>query len=432
MRGQRTGEDAGSAGDVEEPPASSQIERRGQRARRQQPAAVHRGKELLREGLGLHRAMPIGLVFAPRKARGLAGSQHLDQIDGNRAIRELRKIRSEEPGRAGDEMLARDIGCPQHRTIPMQQAHCHEQRRHHVDRPRVEPESAGDVADASWMRVDPREEVEPREGGDEHVRRVELVADSVQRGRIGRGRACQVVHLVGTVEYTVLQTVFLDAGGVLMFPNWTRIEEALARQGVRVAADALARAEPHARKTLDDSRTIGTTTDASRGWLFFDLILERAGIARSEATAAALAELHAYHQLNNLWELVPAGVKPALAALRARGLTLVVVSNANGTLRAHMARLGLDGMVDHVIDSCDEGVEKPDPRLFQIALARAGAAVESTIHVGDIYQVDVVGARAAGLRAVLLDEAGLHAHADCPRVGSLEELVEQIHGGVFD
>jgi len=230
----------------------------------------------------------------------------------------------------------------------------------------------------------------------------------------------------------MLDTVFLDAGGVLLFPNWTRIQTALAAQGVHVTAGEIARAEPRARKQLDDQRTIGTTTDASRGWLFFDLILEHAGVPRSPSTAAALAELHAYHQAHNLWELVPEGVRPALSALRDRGLTLVVVSNANGTLRAHMDRIGLSSHVDIVIDSQDEGVEKPDPRLFQIALERSGARPESTIHVGDLYQVDVVGARAAGLRGVLLDETGLHADADCDRVGSLAELVERVKSGAYD
>jgi HAD superfamily hydrolase (TIGR01509 family) len=230
----------------------------------------------------------------------------------------------------------------------------------------------------------------------------------------------------------VLTTVFLDAGGVLMFPNWSRIEQALAAQGVRVSAEALSRAEPKARQQLDDGRMIGTTTDAGRGWLFFDLILEQAGIPRSEATAAALTELHAYHQANNLWEFIPEGVRPALTALRRRGLKLTVVSNANGTLRAHMRRIGLDALVDIVIDSCEEGVEKPDPRLFQIALERSGAATDSTIHVGDFYQVDIVGARAAGLRAILLDETNLRTDADCPRVSSLGELVGQVESGAWD
>jgi HAD superfamily hydrolase (TIGR01509 family) len=229
-----------------------------------------------------------------------------------------------------------------------------------------------------------------------------------------------------------LETVFLDAGGVLLFPSWTRVSDTLARHGVAVSPTALARAEPLARRQLDDRHVIGGTTDTSRGWLFFDLILEKAGIRLSAATAAALSELHAYHCANNLWEFVPEPVRPALASLRDLGLSLTVVSNANGTLCAHLARIGLDGLVDCVLDSCDEKVEKPDPRLFEIALERSGAARETTIHVGDLYNVDVVGARSAGIRAVLVDEADLRPEADCPRIHSLDELVTRIRAGEFD
>ena len=230
----------------------------------------------------------------------------------------------------------------------------------------------------------------------------------------------------------MLQNVFLDAGGVLVFPNWVRVSEALARHGVDVDPMALARAEPLAKRKLDDSRTIRATNDAGRGWLYFNLILTEAGVPLTPATDAALAELHAYHQESNLWELVPPGVMPALAALRGRGLKLTVVSNANGKLRTVFDRLALAGCVDCVLDSHDEGIEKPDPRFFEIALARSGASRDTTIHVGDLYQVDVVGARAAGLRGVLLDEAGLYPDADCPTVRSLAELVDQIAQGAFD
>ena len=108
------------------------------------------------------------------------------------------------------------------------------------------------------------------------------------------------------------------------------------------------------------------------------------------------------------------------------------MSNANGKLRVLFDRLALAGCVDVLLDSHDEGIEKPDPRFFELALERSGARRETTIHVGDIYHVDVVGARAAGLRGVLLDEAGLYPDADCPRVRSLGELVDQIAAGMFD
>ncbi len=220
-----------------------------------------------------------------------------------------------------------------------------------------------------------------------------------------------------------IETLFLDAGGVLLFPNWTRVSAALARHHVTTSADALAAAEPRAKQRLDVGDTVRATNDRDRGWLYFNLVLEQAGIARSAATDAALEELHAYHAVENLWEHVPDDVVPALARLRRLGLTLVVVSNANGRLRHAFARLGLADAVDVLFDSFEEGIEKPDPRLFQIALARSGGRADRTMHVGDLYHVDVVGARAAGLDAVLLDAAGLYAEYDCRRVRTLDELV---------
>jgi HAD superfamily hydrolase (TIGR01509 family) len=230
----------------------------------------------------------------------------------------------------------------------------------------------------------------------------------------------------------VLETVFLDAGGVLVYPNWARISRALADHGVHIDPAALAAAEPFAKKQIDDGATIASTTDAGRGWLYFNLIFERAGVALTPEVEQALAELHAYHQTSNLWELVPASVVPSLAALRQRGLKLTVVSNANGKLKVLFDRLELAGCVDGLLDSHVEGVEKPDPRYFEIALERSGARRDTTIHVGDLYHVDVVGARAAGLRGVLLDEADLYSGVDCPRVRSLGEFVALIERGVFD
>ena len=237
-------------------------------------------------------------------------------------------------------------------------------------------------------------------------------------------RSYDVSHGVKTLE-----TVFLDAGGVLVFPNWRRISDALAIHGVRVEPSALAAAEPHAKRHLDQERTIQATNDARRGWLYFNLILERAGIQVSDRTAAALADLHAYHAQSNLWEYMPDDVLPALRALRALGLQLVVVSNANGTVAQLADRLGLTECVGCVLDSFVEKVEKPDPRFFEIALERSGARRETTIHVGDLYEVDVVGARAAGIAPVLLDAAGLYPEADCLRVPSLGALVEGITRG---
>lgn len=221
-------------------------------------------------------------------------------------------------------------------------------------------------------------------------------------------------------------TLFLDAGGVLVFPNWRRISDALGAHGVAVSPQAIAAAEPRAKRQLDVPELIRHSNDAQRGWTYFNLVLEHAGIARSAATDAALEELHAYHAAHNIWELVPDDVAPALERLRARVRRMVVVSNANGRLHVVMERVGLARFFDVMLDSQLEGVEKPDPRLFEVALERAGARRETTLHVGDFYWIDVRGARAAGLDAVLLDAGGLYPEADCPRFRSLGELADAI------
>jgi HAD superfamily hydrolase (TIGR01549 family) len=224
-----------------------------------------------------------------------------------------------------------------------------------------------------------------------------------------------------------IETLFLDAGGVLCHPAWSRVSLALAGHGVTVSAETLAAAEPHAKKGMDEASVIGSTNDAARGWLYFNKVLEHAGVPLSTSTDAALEDLRTYHRSENLWEHVPADVPPALAALRRLGLTLVVVSNANGRLRHLFDRLGLTSAFDIVLDSHDWSVEKPDPRLFQIALEQAGAGADSTAHVGDFFHIDVAGARAAGLReGILLDAAGLYPHVDCRRVAALSELVTAI------
>lgn len=223
-----------------------------------------------------------------------------------------------------------------------------------------------------------------------------------------------------------LAAVFLDAGGVLVDPNWTRVADALARQGVAVSAAALAAAEPLAKRALDTPELIRTTSDRTRGWKYFNLVLEHAGIALSDATDRALADLHEYHRRSNLWETVPPGVPEALERLRGLGLTVVVASNANGTVRAHFERLGLAPAFDLILDSHDIGVEKPDPAFFAHGLRAIGVRAEDALHVGDFYAIDVVGARAAGLEAWLLDVAGVNADRDCQRFPTLAAVVDRI------
>ena len=224
----------------------------------------------------------------------------------------------------------------------------------------------------------------------------------------------------------MIETVFLDAGGVLVNPNWDRVAAALGGHGVASPPPPWKRRSRTRRSSSTPARPSRPPTTARAAGSTSTSCSQHAGIALSPATEAALRELAEYHARFNLWESVPREVPDALDRLRAAGHRLVVVSNANGTLHKHFARLDLARHFDVLIDSHDEGVEKPDPRIFQLALERSGARPETTLHAGDFYHVDVVGARAAGLQAWLIDAGGLYADHDVTRAPSLAVMVDRL------
>jgi putative hydrolase of the HAD superfamily len=112
----------------------------------------------------------------------------------------------------------------------------------------------------------------------------------------------------------------------------------------------------------------------------------------------------------------------ALTRVRARRTRVVVVSNWDVSLTEVLERVGLAPLLDGVVTSAGAGARKPDPAIFDRALALAGAPPERCLHVGDSLQEDVAGARAAGIEAVLLDRAGTYAGGGVRVIASLREL----------
>jgi putative hydrolase of the HAD superfamily len=116
---------------------------------------------------------------------------------------------------------------------------------------------------------------------------------------------------------------------------------------------------------------------------------------------------------------------PALRRLRAMGARLIVVSNWDASLHERLAETGLAALVDGALTSAEMGVAKPDAAIFGRALALAGVAAEEALHVGDSPDADVAGARAAGIRAVLVARGGTRPEVPpgVPVIATLEALV---------
>jgi putative hydrolase of the HAD superfamily len=117
-------------------------------------------------------------------------------------------------------------------------------------------------------------------------------------------------------------------------------------------------------------------------------------------------------------------VRPTLELLKGKGLKRGLITNLNRELMDELYRkMNLAPYLDFFITPRDAGADKPDPRIFQAALTRAGVKAENAVHVGDRYEVDVVGARSAGVKPVLLDRNDIYPEVtDCPRIHSLAEL----------
>ncbi|HEX6584132.1 MAG TPA: HAD-IA family hydrolase, partial [Thermoleophilaceae bacterium] len=114
-------------------------------------------------------------------------------------------------------------------------------------------------------------------------------------------------------------------------------------------------------------------------------------------------------------------VLPALAELHDRGVTLVIASNWDCSLPDWLAPTGIMELVDGLVTSAEVGAPKPDPRVFERALAVAGVAPSEALHVGDKVDNDIEGAEAAGVRGVLLQREG-EPPPDLESVRSLQEL----------
>ncbi len=145
--------------------------------------------------------------------------------------------------------------------------------------------------------------------------------------------------------------------------------------------------------------------------------------SRSRLAAAGIDELTAA-LLDSLEFTVYDDVVPALAALRAAGVRIVVASNWDASLPATLERVGLRDLLDGVVSSAARGVAKPDPGLFACALGLAGVGAHEAVHVGDSVVEDVAGARAAGIAPLLLlrEGDGTVAPSGVETIRSLGEL----------
>ena len=236
------------------------------------------------------------------------------------------------------------------------------------------------------------------------------------------------------LPFAQIDTVFFDVGNTLVSMDFDWIADELAQRGLLAAPEALQRAEAAARPRVSREIANRAAKESLETFtLYLGLVLQeleeasKLGVERLQALALELTPvLRGPGRTARLWSRLLPGVPAALAALQAGGLQLAVVSNSDGSVEGSLVTSGLRGYFAHVIDSYVVGYEKPDPRIFEQALALCGAEASRSVHVGDLYAADVVGARAAGVHAVLLDPFGDWEGVDCVTLPDIAGLSEHV------
>jgi HAD superfamily hydrolase (TIGR01549 family) len=210
-----------------------------------------------------------------------------------------------------------------------------------------------------------------------------------------------------------IRAISLDVGWTVAYPRasiWDIFADLCTQGGVPTAPESCehlvrslssagaehAEQRFHAGATYSDSDEEFAGTFGQLG----SLIFAQMGVAEGQAELLARFFQRFWNEDN--WVVFPE-VIDVLERLRARGLRVGVLSNAPSNLPSFLDRLGITPYLDFTVVSAIEGVKKPDHRIFEVTVARAGVAPHETLHVGDMYLEDIVGGRAAGINALLME-----------------------------
>lgn len=235
-----------------------------------------------------------------------------------------------------------------------------------------------------------------------------------------------------------VQSVFFDAGYTLLAPHPSVIEivrTACAECGVLVSPEEVQRQVPEAEETFQrqyqgDRQTWGDEAAIQAIWRSYYSVLLRPTLATldAEVADACLAHVQEVWDRAESYALYP-DVLPALDALRAAGKTMGIISDWGVGLGLILRHHDLIQYFSFAVVSAAVRHAKPDPALYETALQRANAIPDYTVHVGDSYTLDVLGARSAGITPILLDRKGTHDPSvlDCLVVRDLYELLDLLH-----
>ena len=224
-------------------------------------------------------------------------------------------------------------------------------------------------------------------------------------------------------ELNGIKAIFFDAGGTLLHLDAACIRELLSTAlRIEISLDSFRRAQSLAMARVAELVAAGAGFTEQLKREFYATLLPETGVSAAKLSDAVdCAFTLAREQM--LWRKTEEGTAAVLEKLKQRGYILGVVSNSDGRIENAFKQAGLTSYFDFFIDSFNVGVEKPDPGIFRMATTRAMIDPHQAAYVGDLYAVDVVGARSAGLVPILYDPFDLNKEVDCRTIRALGELL---------
>jgi putative hydrolase of the HAD superfamily len=210
--------------------------------------------------------------------------------------------------------------------------------------------------------------------------------------------------------------IFFDVGNTLLFPNRARMLAPLPVEK-HPTLDAWRALERRTKQEFDQGFMSGKV-DHGFWWTFHTYLLEQFDARVDDTIRSALVQ-NTQNSAN--WDQILPGTREALERIRQR-YEIAVISNADGRIDAVLRRCSICDCFASITDSGNVGYEKPHPAIFAAALREMKADPADSLYVGDVYSVDYVGARNAGMQAVLFDVAGAYRGREFARVESLNEL----------
>ena len=209
--------------------------------------------------------------------------------------------------------------------------------------------------------------------------------------------------------------IFFDVGNTLLFPNRPRLLAPIASEK-HPSLEGWQAIERRTKLEFDQGLISGAV-DHSFWWSFYTHLLNDLGALDYGVRDALVKNTHSSEN----WDQIRPGTRDALDRIRER-YAIAVISNADGRIDAVLGKCGICDCFASITDSGNVGHEKPHPAIFAAALRDMKADPAESLYVGDVYSVDYVGARKAGMDAVLFDVSGAYRGRDLPRVESLPEL----------